>query len=306
MRVQLGDSPVIMSTETADPSLAEIDRWPTQRAIAAMIAGQRQAIEAVASQTEVLAAAAEAAAERLGDNGRIGYAGAGTSGRIGVQDGVELTPTFGWPEARLAFFLAGGETALMHAVEGAEDDADAGKAAVIEADFGPSDVLIGIAASGRTPYTVAAVAAARARGSLTIGIASNPDTPLLAAAEHAILLDSGSEAVAGSTRMKAGTAQKAALNLLSTAIMLRRGAVFRGLMVDMRITNDKLRQRGVRMVAQISGVDESAAAHALVQADDNVRLAILLAIGLLPSAAADILRQGPAAFARAVEARDRA
>ena len=292
-----------MKTEAADPALADIDRWPTERAIEAMLDGQRQAIEAIASQTGTLADAAEAAALRLGETGRLAYAGAGTSGRVGVQDGVELTPTFGWPEARLAFFIAGGEAALMRAVEGAEDDAGAGAAEVAAAGFGPSDVLIGVAASGRTPYTIAAIEEARARGSLTIALASNPGSALLEAADYAILLDSGSEAVAGSTRMKAGTAQKAALNLLSTAIMLRMGLVYRGLMVDMQITNAKLLERAVRMVADIASVRDEIARDALVDADRNIRLAVLLALGLDMADARITLSQGPQAFAQLVDER---
>ena len=297
----VSDRHVGMSTERADPNLAEIDRWPTRQAVEAMLDGQRQAIEAIASQTGALAIAAEAAAERLGSDGRLGYAGAGTSGRVGVQDGVELTPTFGWPETRLAFFIAGGEGALMRAVEGAEDDAGAGRQAVADAEFGPSDVLIGIAASGRTPFTIAAIEEARARGSLTIAIASNAQTPLLAAAEHALLLDTGSEAVAGSTRMKAGTAQKAALNLLSTAIMLRQGLVHRGLMVDMPITNAKLYERAVRMVCEIAGVDPALARTALDQGERNIRRSVLIALGLEPADARQRMETEPRDFATLVE-----
>lgn len=286
-----------MSTETADPSLAEIDRWPTERAVSAMLEGQRDAIAALTSQTGVMARAADAAAERLGIKGRLAYAGAGTSGRVGVQDGVELTPTFGWPEQRLAFFLAGGEAAMMRAVEGAEDDAEAARTAVRDASLGPSDVLIGIAASGRTPYTIGALEEARARGSLTISLACNPDTPLLSAAEHPILLDTGSEAVAGSTRMKAGTAQKAALNVLSTAIMLRQGLVYRGLMVAMRISNAKLLRRGIAMVSEIAGVGEAEAQNALECAGRDIRTAVLIALGLDPQDARSQLAQAPHDFA---------
>jgi N-acetylmuramic acid 6-phosphate etherase len=269
-----------MSTESVDPRYSQIDRLPTDEAVAIMLEGQRAAIEALASQTSIIAAAAEAAAARLGATGRLAYAGAGTSGRVGVQDGVELTPTYGWPEARLQFFLAGGMDALMRAVEGAEDDAADAHRQVAQAALGAQDVLIGIAASGRTPFTIGAIEEARARGALTIAIANNAGTPLLAAADHAILLDTGSEAIAGSTRMGAGTSQKAALNLLSTAIMLRLGLVFRGLMVNMRISNAKLRLRAHAMVAEIAGVDEAAAATALDAAGGDIRRAILHALGL--------------------------
>jgi N-acetylmuramic acid 6-phosphate etherase len=269
-----------MSTEAVDPRYSQIDQWPTQQAVSVMLDGQREAVESLASQIGAISAAAEAAAIRLGMTGRITYAGAGTSGRIGVQDGVELTPTYGWPESRLAFFLAGGMDAVMRAVEGAEDNGPDARAQVIAANIGPSDVLIGVAASGRTPFTIAAIEEARARGALTIGVASNAGAPLLGAAEHAILLDTGSEAIAGSTRMKAGTAQKAALNLLSTAIMLRQGLVFRGLMVNMRISNVKLRHRAGLMVSDVAGVDEAKAQAALDQTNGDIRRAILVALGL--------------------------
>ncbi len=290
-----------MSTETANPNLAEIDRWPIERAVGAMLEGQQEAIVALESQTGVIARAAEAAAERLAGNGRLAYAGAGTSGRIGVQDGVELTPTFGWPEQRLAFLLAGGDAAMMRAVEGAEDDADAGQAAVGDAALGPGDVLIGIAASGRTPYTLGALQEARARGCLTISLACNADTPLLAAAEHPILLDTGSEAIAGSTRMKAGTAQKAALNVLSTAIMLRQGFVFRGLMVSMRISNAKLLTRGIAMVSEIAGVGEAEARAALERAGKDIRTAVLVALGMGLEDARARIAKAPRDFAGLVE-----
>ena len=179
----------------------------------------------MAAVREVLPAvvrAGEAAAERLAEEaGRLIYAGAGTSGRIGVQDGAELTPTFDWPEERVLFAIAGGERALRSSAEGAEDDRDAAKRALAQFRVAARDVAIGVAASGTTPYTVEFVEGARGRGALTIAIANNPGVPLLAAAEHPICIDTGPEVVAGSTRMKAGTAQKVVLNLLSTLVMIR-------------------------------------------------------------------------------------
>ncbi|QWC57627.1 N-acetylmuramic acid 6-phosphate etherase [Erythrobacter sp. 3-20A1M] len=268
-----------MSTESIDPELQEIDRWPLERAVAAILAGQGRAVAAVARVDGAIADAASAAAARLGASGRIAYAGAGTSGRIGVQDGVELRPTFGWPEDRLAFFLAGGPDAMMRAVEGAEDDEGAGRTAVSEAGLGVADVLIGLAASGRTPFTIGAVREARERGALTIAVANNPGSALLQAGEHAILLDTGAEAVAGSTRLGAGTAQKAALNALSTAIMLKLGLVYRGLMVNMRISNAKLEGRAIAMIERVAGVDADRAKHALAIAEGDIRVAVLVALG---------------------------
>jgi N-acetylmuramic acid 6-phosphate etherase len=278
-----------MPTEAADPRYREIDRWPTETAVEAMLEAQIAAIAALKSQTGAMAAAIDAAADRLRHGGRIAYAGAGTSGRIGVQDGVELTPTFNWPFERLAFLIAGGPAALTRTQEGAEDSREAALAAVAAEEIGPDDVLIGIAASGRTPYVIAALEAARAAGALTIGISNNADTPVLTAAEHAILADTGSEVVAGSTRMKAGTAQKVTLNLISTGIMLRLGLVHQGLMVNMQVSNAKLRGRAVRMVATLAGVGEGRAEAALDTAGLDIKKAVLVARGLDAGAAEDRL-----------------
>ena len=280
-----------MPTETVDPRFADVDRWPTLSVVETMLEGQLAAIAALKGQTGAIAAAAEAAALRMHQGGRLVYAGAGTSGRLAVQDGVELTPTYNWPSDRLVFLVAGGTGALLRSVEGAEDNVEAARDEVAAADVGPNDVLIAVAASGRTPYAVAALEAARTRGALTIAIANNPGTPLLAAADHPIVADTGAEIVAGSTRMKAGTAQKAALNMLSTAIMLRCGLVHRGLMVNMRISNEKLFQRARHMVATLAGIDEARAADALDLADKDLRRAVLIARGLSPQDAADRLAQ---------------
>lgn len=268
-----------MSTEAIDPRYADIDLWDGTAIVEAMLGGQLAAVASLRSQVPGIAGAAEAAAVRLRQGGRLIYAGAGTSGRIAVQDGVELAPTYGWPDARLVYLMAGGLGALTRSVEGAEDDAAAARAEIAAAHAGPLDVAIGVAASGRTPYTVAAIEAARAAGALTIGVANNGGTPLLAAAEHPLLLDTGSEVVAGSTRMQAGTAQKAVLNLLSTAIMIRLGRVHRGRMVDMHISNDKLLKRGVAMVADLAEVDAEAARHALEAAGRDIKTAVLIAGG---------------------------
>lgn len=268
-----------MSTETADPRFVDIDRWPTVLAVEAMLEGQLAAIASLKSQTGRIAAASEAAAAYLKRGGRLIYAGAGTSGRIAVQDGVELSPTYNWSTDRLVFLMAGGPSALTQSAEGAEDDADAGRAAIEEANTDNRDVVVGVAASGTTPYTLAVVEAARAAGALTIGISNNPDAPLLAAAEHALLADTGSEPVAGSTRMKAGTAQKAILNMFSTATMLRCGLVYQGLMVNMRVSNDKLLSRGQAMVRDIAGVDQETAVQALEAAGLEIKRAVLIASG---------------------------
>jgi N-acetylmuramic acid 6-phosphate etherase len=280
-----------MVTETMDPRYLDIDMWPTEAAVEAILASQIEAVTVVKGQAAALAAASDAAAKRLLGGGRIAYAGAGTSGRIGVQDGVELTPTFGWPEARLVFLMAGGPAALMKTQEGAEDDCDAARADVATAGIGAGDVLIGIAASGRTPYVLAAIEAGRKAGALTIGVANNPGAPLLGLAKHAVLADTGSEVIAGSTRMKAGTAQKVVLNTLSTAIMLRLGLVHRGLMVNMQVSNAKLLDRAQAMVRDLAGVDQVAAEKALAAAGNDIKLAVLLAKGLDAGAARALLER---------------
>jgi N-acetylmuramic acid 6-phosphate etherase len=269
-----------LATESRSARYAELDLWPTGDAMAAMLEGQLDAVAAVKSQLPLLAAAAEAAAQRLrASDGRLVYVGAGTSGRVAIQDGVELGPTYDWSAERVLYALAGGDRALLTSVEGAEDDAAAGAALIRDARVGEHDVVIGVAASGRTPYTLGALQAARAAGALTVAIASNAHSPLLEAAVHPVLLDTGAEIVAGSTRMKAGTAQKVALNLFSTAIMLRLGRVYQGRMVSMRVSNQKLRLRAIAMIADIAGVDHPSAEAALERAGANIKLGVLLAMG---------------------------
>jgi N-acetylmuramic acid 6-phosphate etherase len=270
-----------MSTEDLDPHFVELDSWTSLEAITAMIEGQFSAIGAVQGAAPLIARAVDAAFLRLEDGkGRLVYAGAGTSGRVAVQDGVELLPTYSWPWERLLFAVAGGEIALMRAVENAEDDRDAGRSFVHEAKIGPDDVVIGVAASGKTPYTLAVLETARAAGALTIAIANNPNTPMLAAAEHGVLLDTGAEPVCGSTRMKAGTAQKVALNMFSTSLMVKLGGVYKGLMVAMQATNAKLRVRAARTVKALSNCDEETALRALTISKGDIRSAVLLALGI--------------------------
>jgi N-acetylmuramic acid 6-phosphate etherase len=269
-----------MATENFSTRYQDLDAWPSIDILNAFLEGQMAAVAAIRPSLPALAEAAEAAAARLRKGGRLIYAGAGTSGRIGVQDGTELPPTFNWPDDRIIYLMAGGNGALFSAVEDAEDSVEQGSAGITGADVGPNDVVIGAAASGRTPYTVAAIQEAARRGALTIGLSNNPDAPILAAAAHGILADTGEEVVAGSTRMKAGTAQKVVLNLLSTLIMIRLGRVYRGLMVDMRSSNAKLRRRSIAMVIQITGCDEATASDALAKGDGVVKIASLIALGL--------------------------
>lgn len=279
-----------IATEGYNHQYQGVDEWPLPQIIDALLDDQTRSLQSVRPAVPQLAAAAEEAARRLedGDSGRIIYAGAGTSIRIGVQDGTELTPTFGWPASRIAHMIAGGAIALSQAIENAEDCAEDAICRAKEIGVGQHDVCIAVAASGITPYTVAACRAARNAGALTIGISSNPNSPLLQAAEFPVFVDSGAEPVSGSTRMNAGTAQKAAINMLSTAIMTRLGRVHDGLMVNLIPTNEKLRHRAISIVATIAACPEGIARQALQGAyetyggmtENNIKLAILLAKGL--------------------------
>ena len=280
-----------MRTEQMNPRFADLDTWSTAEMLAAMYEGQLAAAAAVRGALDSIAAAVDDAVPALTRGGRIVYAGAGTSGRIGVQDGSELPPTFDWPADRLVFAMAGGLDALVRSSEGAEDNESAGAKAMADAKIGPDDVVIGIAASGTTPFTIGTLRAAGAAGAVTVAVANNAGTPLLEVARHRILVETGSEVIAGSTRMKAGTAQKIVLNLFSTAVMVKMGRVYRGLMVDMRARNAKLRRRAETIVAEILRCTPADAARHLQQADGNVKTAVLLGLGVAPSEAADLLRR---------------
>lgn len=279
-----------MQTEDISVRYAALDTWPAPEITAALIEGQLAAAAAVRAVGDCIAAASAAAADRLRDPaGRIVYVGAGASGRLGVQDGVELLPTYGWPHDRLVYLMAGGETALVRSVEGAEDDTADARARVDALALGPADVMIAIAASGRTPFAVAAAEAAHARGALVIGLANNAGTPLLATSDHPLALITGPEVVAGSTRMAAGTAQKAALNVLSTTIMVRLGRVYDNLMVDLASTNVKLAKRRREILRRIVPATEAEAEAALDRADGHIKTAALLLRGLDPAGARTLL-----------------
>ncbi len=231
---------------------------------------------AVQSALPQLAHAVDAALPRLRAGGRLLYAGAGTSGRLGVLDSVELPPTFSWPRERAIGLLAGGSGAMFASVEGAEDDLEQGAADLHAQAPTALDVVIVIAASGSTPYALGALRTARAVGALTIALANNPGTPLLQGAQIAVVLDTGPELISGSTRLKAGTAQKIALNTLSSALMVRLQKVYGNLMVDLRASNAKLRARALRLTVVASGSSEALAAQALVQCGWRVKPAIVM------------------------------
>lgn len=265
--------PYPRDTEGVDPAFADLDTLAAAPLIDAIVAGQRRAIAAVDAAAPLLARAADAIAARVAAGGRLAYAGAGTSGRLAALDAAELPPTFGFD--RTVVLMAGGSDAFTQAREGAEDDVQAGHDAVIGASLSHGDALIGVAASGRTPFTIAAVHAARAAGAFTVAFANVHPSPLLAAADVAVWLDTGPEVLAGSTRLAAGTAQKAALNALSTAVMVQLGGAYGNLMVGMRASNAKLRARAAAIVAGATGLDPESAAAALAAAAGDIRTAIV-------------------------------
>ncbi len=264
------------ATEGVSQRYSDIETWSSAAMLEAMLENQMAAVAAVRPALPAIEAATLAAVKRLKAGGRLAYAGAGTSGRIAIQDAAELPPTFDFPRDRLAMLMAGGEAALTRAAEGAEDEASGSDAA----ELGAQDVLVAVAASGATPYTIGCIRVARAAGVLTIGIANSAGAPLLAAAEHPILLPTGPEPIAGSTRMGAGTAQKVALNLFSTLLMTRLGRVYRGQMVNMRATNAKLRRRAIRMLCGLAEVSEPEAAAALDTAGGQMQIALLVLRGM--------------------------
>jgi N-acetylmuramic acid 6-phosphate etherase len=276
-------------TERLSPRYRDIDLWSPGDVLDAMIEGQFAAVAAVRAARPALERAALGMVERLERGGRLVYAGAGTSGRLAVQDGAELMPTFGWPPERLLLLIAGGSEALFRAVEGAEDEVDQAAALVRQHDIGKADVLVAVAASGTTPFTLACLRWAKQREALTIGIANNRATPLLEEAEHPILVETGPEPIAGSTRMNAGTAQRITLNLLSSLLMIRLGRVYKGLMVDVQASNIKLLERRERILIHLTGRNRQDVREALERAGGQVKLAVLLLEGCETSEAAALL-----------------
>jgi len=264
-------------TEQPNPASALIGDLPIEEALRIINSEDRKVAEAVGREIPSIARAVEAIVEAFERGGRLFYIGAGTSGRMGVLDASECPPTFGVPPDMVQGIIAGGEAALSRATEASEDDASSGARDLANRGFHPPDVLAGIAASGRTPYVLGAIAAARALGAVTIGISCAPDSDLARAAHIAITPLTGPEVIAGSTRMKAGTAQKLVLNMLTTGAFLRMGYVYGNLMVNVQPTNRKLVDRATRIVAQAAGLDYGRAREALAAAGNSVRAAIFMA-----------------------------
>ena len=263
-------------TESVHPAHAGLDGYDSLQLVLALAGDQQHAAQAVLAAAADIARAVEAAWPRLQAGGRLVYVGAGTSGRLGVLDSVELLPTFGWPAERALALMAGGAGAMYLAVEGAEDDRDQGAADLRALLPAAHDVVILIAASGTTPYTLGALHAARAAGALTIAIVNNPGAPLASEAQIGIVLDTGAEVISGSTRLKAGTAQKIALNTFSSSLMVRLHKVYGNLMVDLRASNAKLEQCALRLTMLAGGADEASAQSALTESGKRVKVAIVM------------------------------
>ena len=277
------------ATEEKSERYGSVETWSDEAILSAIVDGQQAAVAACRAAVPALSRAAELLAATWAAGGRIAYAGAGSSGLIGLLDALELPGTYGMEMERLPVLLAGGAASLTHLDAGSEDDPAAAAADVEAAGIGPGDVVLTVSASGSTPSTVAVARLARERGAKVVGIACNRSAPLLDAADVAVAIATGPELVAGSTRMNAGTAQKCAFNMLSTLTAMRLHHVYDGMMVNVRAENAKLKSRAAGIVARASGADEATARAALEATDGAVKAAVLVARGASPSAAADLI-----------------
>ncbi|MFJ4779358.1 N-acetylmuramic acid 6-phosphate etherase [Streptomyces sp. NPDC088762] len=275
-----------LTTEAFRPELAGIDRLSTLEIARVMNAEDATVATAVGGQLEAIAAAIDAISVRMARGGRLVYAGAGTAGRMGVLDASECPPTFNTDPAQVIGLIAGGPSAMVKAVEGAEDSKELAAHDLTALHLTPDDTVIGISASGRTPYAIGAVEHARTRGALTVGLSCNAGSALAAAADHGIEVVVGPELLTGSTRLKAGTAQKLVLNLISTITMIRLGKTYGNLMVDMRSSNEKLRARAHRIVALATGAPDEEIEAALTATGGEVKNAVLVILGAVDAPAA--------------------
>jgi N-acetylmuramic acid 6-phosphate etherase len=265
-----------LTTEAQTADRGDLDLLSTIDLVRSMNAEDRIVPEAVAAQAGSIARAVDGITERFRRGGRLVYIGAGTAGRVGVLDASECPPTFGTDPSMVVGVIAGGETAIRSAVEDAEDDEDAAIADLDRLSLTADDTVVGISASGRTPYVISGLAHARENGALTVALAANADSAIGAVAEIAIEVVTGPEFISGSTRLKSGTAQKLVVNMLTTLSMIKLGKTYKGVMVDLLATNEKLRVRSVRTVSQLAGVDVEQASATLKAADGSVKLALLM------------------------------
>jgi N-acetylmuramic acid 6-phosphate etherase len=273
--LRVAEALAALLTEGPRPELMGIDLASTAELVELMNADDATVPQAVAAAAPAIVTAIEAIAERLARGGRLIYVGAGTAGRIGMLDAVECPPTFNTAPGEVVALLAGGDGAFRGAAEGAEDDLETAPSGLEALALTANDAVVGISASGRTPYVLAGVEYARLRGALTVGLACNPDAQLSESVDFPIEVVVGPEFISGSTRLKAGTAQKLVLNMISTITMVRLGKTFGNLMVDVQTTNEKLRVRAVRIVAHVAAATEDAASAALAAADGDTRVAIV-------------------------------
>ena len=288
-------------TETQAARYRGLDTWSDGEILDAFWEGQSRAIGAIRPALPAIAAAAEALAQRLNAGGRVVYAGAGAYGLLAAGDAMEIGPTFNWPDDRVHVLLAGG-TDLMPGLKGdVEDHDDRGRIEAEALKLRPNDAVIAVAASGTTRYTIAVMEVAAKAKVLTIAIANNADTPMLKAADRPILLETGPEVISGSTRMNAGTAQKAALNMLSSLTMIRLNRVHDGLMVDLRVQNAKLRERAIGILVNVTGATKDAAAKALAACNDRIKPAALVLAGHSAAEAERILSQVGGSLRAALE-----
>ena len=295
-----------LSTEKPNPATASIDQMSTLDMLTAINEEDAGVALAVRSALPEIARAVDTVAQSLRSGGRLFYVGAGTSGRLGILDAVECVPTFGTSPEQVQSLLAGGQEAVFRAVEGAEDSEDMGRHDLRQRGFCRDDVVCGIAASGRTPYVIGALRYAKSLGARSIALCCNEEAPILELADIGIAVDVGPEVIAGSTRMKAGTAQKLILNMLSTATMISLGKVYRNLMVDLRVTNQKLAERALRLVMQLADSDEAQAAALLSETDNDVKTAVVMArLGITLSEARERLRRADGYLYRVIDDLDR-
>jgi N-acetylmuramic acid 6-phosphate etherase len=281
-----GDLVDTLATEQVRADLDDLDERSPQQLVEVLLAAEATVPAAVASASEAIAEAIGLAEKALLAGGRLIYVGAGTPGRIAALDAAELPPTYGTAPDRVVAVLAGGGEASARAVEGAEDSVEAGRADLLALHPGPDDVVVGISASGRTPYVLEALRAARECGAPTVALVNNAGSVIAAAADVAIEAPTGPEVVAGSTRMKAGTAQKVVLNVLSTGAMVRTGKTYGAWMVDVQTSNHKLRMRAVRMLREATGVTDAAAREALEAADWRTKTALVALLSGVDAGAA--------------------
>jgi N-acetylmuramic acid 6-phosphate etherase len=265
-----------LGTEQANPASARIDRQSTAKIVAIINAQDATVAAAVRKETPHIALAVDLIVAALNSGGRLFYIGAGTSGRLGCLDASEIPPTYNVPSSLVQGVIAGGQRALTHATEASEDDPQLGGRDLAKRKLKSRDVVVGITASGRTPYAIGALEYARSVGAATIALACNANPPIARVADVTIAPVTGPEVIAGSTRMKAGTAQKMVLNILSTAAMVRLGHVHGNYMVNVQMKNEKLRERGLTILQEVLGIDRAAAQQRLKRAGNNLKEAVLL------------------------------